>query len=91
MHIVLDKEYNEYQNALDKVGLETLEERRLKLCQNFAKKAAKDPKQKNWFVEYKQNGVETRSIKKQYETPLHRLDRFAKSPIPYLTGLLNKM
>ena len=89
LHIVLGEDYTGYADALDKVGLDTLEDTRLKLCQNFAKKAVKDPKHSNWFVEYKQTGVETRSTKKKYVTPLHRLDRYSKSPIPYLTGLLN--
>ena len=89
LHIVLGEDYILYAHALDKVGLDTLEERRLKLCLNFAKKADRDPKHSNWFIEYKQPGVETRSTKNKYVTPLHRLKRFAKSPIPYLTGLLN--
>jgi hypothetical protein len=54
LHIVLGEDYTGYADALAKVGLDTLEERRLKLCQNFAKKAVKDPKHSNWFVEYKQ-------------------------------------
>ena len=91
LYIILEKDYHNYSHALEQVDLETLEERRLKLCTNFAKKAARDPKHKNWFVENKQCGVETRSDKTQYKTPLHRLGRFEKSPIPYLTGLLNNL
>ena len=86
---MLGEDYTGYADALDKVGLDTLEDTRLKLCQNFAKKAVKDPKHSNWFVEYKQTGAETRSTKNKYVAPLHRFERYSKSPIPYLTGLLN--
>ena len=64
---------------MDKVGLDTLEDTRLKLCQNFAKKAVKDPKHSNWFVEYKQTGVETGSTKNKYVAPLHRLENINSS------------
>ena len=53
---MLWEDYTGYANALDK----------------FAKKAVKDPKHSNWFVEYKQTGVETRSTKNKYVAPLHR-------------------
>ena len=89
LYIVLENDYLDYDNALAKVGLDSLEDRRLQLCTSFAKNAAKDPKHKIWFVEHKQSGVETQSVKSKYKTPLHRLNRFGKSPIPYLTGLLN--
>ena len=78
-----------YDSALDKMYLETLESRRTKLCSNFATKAAKDPKHKHWFVPDKQSGADTRSAKLKYKTPLYRLTRYRKSPIPYLTDLLN--
>ena len=65
----------------------------MKLCGNFARKAVKDPKHKHWFEEYKQCGAKTRSEKTQYEyiTPLYRLEIFHKSPVPYLTEILNNI
>ena len=38
-----------YEQALETLEYETLYERRIKLCENFAKKALKHPKYKNWF------------------------------------------
>ena len=88
LHIVLGDTYKDYENALKICKLETLKERRQKLCLNFAKKAAKHPSHSKWFKpqENKQN---TRSKKNAYCTPIARLERFRRSPIPYLTRLLN--
>ena len=69
--------------------LESLEQRRTKLCTTFAVKAVKHPKHKRWFVETDPDAPDTRSNKTKYKTPLFRLGRFRKSPIPYLTDLLN--
>ena len=46
LHIMLGDSYKNYGDALGLVGLDTLEWRRQKLCLKFAKKSAKDPKQK---------------------------------------------
>ena len=89
LHIALGNCYLDYENALVKSNLEALEERRTKLCLNFAKKSAKHPKHKHWFVENNPPGPATRSEKTTYISPLCRLDRFRRSPIPYLTSLLN--
>ena len=89
LHIVLGKDYQSYQSALEKTSIETLESRRTKLCLNFAKKAAKHDKHNHWFVPTDPAAPGTRSVKMTYKTPLCRLNRFEKSPIPYLTNLLN--
>ena len=91
MYVVLGSNYIDYTSALEKIGLETLEQRRYKLCENFVKKAIKDPKHKQWFDEYNQVGAKTRSDKTQYITPLYRLERYHRSPIPYLTDILNSI
>ena len=101
MHMVLADKYTNYEDALDKVELETLESRRTILCLNFAKKASKHPKHSKWFVETDPLRPKTRSQKPNLETsnetspkksfkpPVCRLKRYKKSPIPYLTSLLN--
>ena len=89
LHIVLGNEYHSYELARLKTSLETLEERRTQLCTKFAVKTAKHPKHKHWFVPSDPDAPDTRSHKTKFKTPLFRLNRFGKSPIPYLTGLLN--
>ena len=80
--------YTDYESAMDKLELETLESRRLQICKKFAVKASVHPKHKSWF---KMNDpVGTRSEKPNFKQPLARLQRYKNSPIPYLTRLLNK-
>jgi hypothetical protein len=89
LHIVLGHAYSNYQSAMDVSVLDTLESRRTQLCINFAKKSAKHPKHQHWFVPCDPSAPNTRSEKYKYKTPLYRLARFQRSPIPYLTNLLN--
>ena len=72
LHIALGNVYLDYENALVKSNLETLEERRTKICLKFAKKSAKHPKHRNWFVENHPPGPATRSEKTPYISPLCR-------------------
>ena len=90
LYVALGSDYVNYKSALVKANLDTLVNRRLKLCQKFALKSAKHPKHSNWFVKSDQ-GPNTRSIKEKYKTANYRLTRTRKGPIPYLTKLLNTM
>ena len=88
LSVILGKNYINYQNALQVAGLESLSTRREILSLTFARKAMKNPKYKNWFVE-DNNLVGTRRIKKNLKEAQTRTRRFRKSTIPYLTHLLN--
>ena len=88
LHIILGDQYISYRNALNVTNLVTLDARRDKLCLNFAKKAEKNIKHKNWFKP-KQN-VYTRQADSKYCSTLARTNRLKKSPISHLTNLLNE-
>ena len=88
LHIVLGHQYQDYQSALEIAHLETLVQRRLKLCKKFAMKASRHPKHRKWFVKT-EPGPNTRSDKQLYKSPICKLTRTRKGPIPYLTNLLN--
>ena len=88
LHIALGSEYSDYNTALKRTKLESLEHRREILCSKFAKKSAKHPKHKQWFA-LNENERNTRCKKSMYKEPLYRLSRYRNSPIPYLTRLLN--
>ena len=88
--IALGSEYSNYEDALTQTGMETLEKRRTKLCLGFGQKAAKHPKHSHWFVKIdSEKRPNTRSVKQKFKEPICRLERYRKSPIPYLTRLLN--
>ena len=79
--IILGKQYSSYRKALEQLQMETLVDRRVTLCQKFARKAYKSEKFTNWFSE-------SESVLKLKEVNT-RTARYWKSPLPYLTDLLN--
>ena len=94
-HIILGEGYVNYQEALEKLNCDKLSERRIKLCETFARKLVKHNQFKNWFnaKSDKINNMNTRSkkAKVKYQEVLTRTERYHKSPIPYLTSILNSM
>ena len=88
-HIILGTNYISYKNALEVLSLETLDNRRNQLCLKFAKKCEKHDKFKNWFKLNTKN-FNTRSEKLKYCQVQARLSRMEKSPISFLTNMLNE-
>ena len=86
-HIILGDQYKSYSSALKTLGMDTLSNRRTKLCLKFAKKSSKDPKFSKWF-KIKDKQKPTRN-KQKYHRVYCRTNRYEKSPISYLTNLLN--
>ena len=87
-HIILGDNYSSYKNALKTLCLDPLSVRRDELCLKFAKKAEKHPKHSKWFVP-NDNDVNTRQIKTKYKEVLAKHSRLQKSPISFLTDMLN--
>ena len=69
--------------------MDTLDERRRKLCLKFAKNCLKNEKVKGMFK--KKTNLHIMKMRKQriYEERYIRTKRYQKSAIPYLTKLLN--
>ena len=89
--VMLGASYLDYSHALSMLNLDLLSERRKDLCLRFARKCAKSGKYQDWFVERKveKDRLQTRSIKTDL-IPVHtRTKRYERSPLPYLTSLLN--
>ena len=74
-----------YSKILDKLKMEKLVDRRQRLCLNFAKKAVKHSKFNSWFKQEEN----TNSGRVLYCETKSRGVKLQKSPIPYLTRLLN--
>ena len=87
-HIILGHNYTSYSTALDSLELETLEYRRNLLSLKFALKSEKHKKFRFWF---KRN--EKRTNTRQPGLKYHRVKafhtRFEKSPLSFLTNMLN--
>ena len=88
LRIIIGEEYVDYQSALDMIGLESLEDRRHRLSLKFAKKSATHFKHKNWFKPTVTK-IKTRIEKTKYCPIYSNHTRFDKSPLAYLTNLLN--
>ena len=95
-YIILGEGYKSYREALDILEFDTLEVRRVKLCENFAKKSLKHEKYRNWFsLNEKEPKKNTRSnvnekIRK-FNIVRTRTNWYKRSPLPYLTDILNKL
>ena len=89
LSIILGRTYKSYNKALKSLQLDSLFNRREKLCKKFSMKCIKNPKFTKWF---KPNikSAPTRGIPSKFCEVNARLERFEKSPINYLTKLLNK-
>ena len=87
-NIILGDEYLSYTNALKLLGMQKLSERRKYLCLKFAKKSLKSEKFSTWFKSRMPN-LKTRTENTEFCNVISRTMRFEKSPISYLTNLLN--
>ena len=89
VHIIMGQDYHSYDMGLKYLNMESLESRRVKLCLNFAKKALKHEKFQSWF---KLSGKKqhTRQENPKFCEVKAKHSRLQKSPIAYLTRLLNE-
>ena len=89
MKVIFGNGYKDYQDALKKIGLDTLEKRRDRLCLDFAKGCLKIEKLKKIFpLNNKKENKETRN-KEKYVVNIARTERYKKSAIPFMQRLLN--
>ena len=84
LRIIFGASFTSYEDCLEKISVDTLQQRRGKLCLNFAENCLKNEKFRHWFP----TGVGTRSGTHYFDTEA-KTGRFKNSAIPYLTRLLN--
>ena len=89
--IILAEKYSSYKSALKKLNKATLSSRRTDLNLTFAKKCLKNEKYQHWFRLNKPTDIKnkTRSEESKLMPVQTRTNAFKKSPIAYLTQLLN--
>merc|ERR1712001_708243 len=79
---------SDYHCNLATLSLDTLEDRRLKLSENFARKVLKHPEHRKMFTFYSSD--RTRSGKQIY-VPWARTNRYDRSAVPSLGRIINDM
>ena len=90
LKIILDDKYQGYKKALLKLDIESLNDRREKLCLSCAIKAAKNDKSKHIFpLNLKTHNMETRETEK-FKVQHALTDRLKNSALIYMQNLLNK-
>ena len=88
--VILQERYNGYKNALNRLYLETLGDRREQLCLKFAQKCAKNNKTKHMFpLNNKHHNMNTRNSEK-YQVQHANTGRLKDSSIIYMQNLLNE-
>ena len=88
--VMLQDKYQGYKNALNKLDLETLAERRESICLNFAIKCTKNTKLFNMFPKnQKKHEMKTRNTE-VYQVDFSHTNRLQKSSIIYMEKLLNE-
>ena len=87
--IILGDKYRSYDLALQKLGLETLHDRRKSLCLSFAKKCCKNIKTADMFPRNsKMHNMETRQPD-VFKVQHANTERLLQSSIIYMQNLLN--
>ena len=87
-HVILQNNYETYQNALNTLNLETLVQRRESLCLKFAQKCTKHPKAKQLFPLNPEVKHHLRKREKFYVQPA-KTERLLYNAIPQLQRALN--
>ena len=90
MKIMLGNDYNGYKKSLEKLNMDTLDERRKILCLNFAVKCTKHEKLKNIFPERKFFHTMKKRNTEKYEVEHANTEKFRKSSVIFMQNLLNK-
>ena len=88
LRIILQDQYESYENALQLTKLQTLRTRRKALCLRFAQSCVKSENHKD-MLPVNNKIVNTRPHEKYFVTPA-KTSRLACSAIPYMQRLLNE-
>ena len=85
--IILGNSYRNYDEALERLELDTLEERREHICLKFAKRCTRSETFKHWFP--RRPRIDTRN-EEVFLRPTVKTKRYLISSIPHLVDLLNQ-
>ena len=88
LRLILGNQYQTYEIATSLAQLETLSDRRKRLCLKFAQSLVKSPQFHHWLP---LNNAIPRNLRKRnpFKEVKCKTDRFKNSPIPFFTRLLN--
>ena len=89
LRCILGESYKSYEDALKKLDLVTLEERREQMCIKFAKGCLKLEKMKKLFPKNESNHSMEKRYPEFYKVVRAKTKRFDQSAIPSMVRMLN--
>lgn len=89
LKIILKGNYIDYEDALEALGLQTLDKRREIMCLKFAKQCLRNEKAKTMFPLAKNNHSMKTRLNPRFKESHARTNRYQKSAIPFMQRLLN--
>ena len=90
LRIILNYRYKTYNNALNVLEIDTLSNRREKICLEFAKKCTKHPKLKHMFPLNNKNHEMITRDEEKYMVQFANTARLQNSAVLYMQRLLNE-
>ena len=88
--MILGDRYRSYEEALKTIRIDSLEERRQKICLKFAQQCLKNDKLRDMFPRSKSGHVMRKRNAEKFIVTKALTERFRKSAIPSMQRLLNK-
>ena len=88
--IILKNNYTNYDEALSILKLESLNDRRSKLCLKFAKNCLKHEKMKKLFPLTSKSHLMNTRLTEKFKVQHAKTERFRKSAVTYMQNLLNE-
>ena len=89
VRVILGEKYENYQSALETLGLESLEECRKQRCLNFAHKCLKHPCNQRLFQANENNNNYNMRTNEKFKVNFAKTSMYQNSTIPYCQRLLN--
>ena len=86
----MGQKYHSYRNALNKLNLENLNDRREILCLNFAQRSSKHPTMKKMFPLNKKTCKMSTRNPEEFKVQYAINERLKNSPIIYMQNLMNR-
>ena len=78
-----------YEDGFKKVGIDSLEDRRINLCMKFAKNCLKNEKTEKMFPLRKKVHQMDNRYEEKFKVNFAKTERLKKSSIPYMQSELN--
>ena len=89
LHIIFGDSYRSFTDGLTTAGMLSVTDQLQRMTTRFAHKSAQHSKFRKWFKETPDDQTSTRSVKSKYLPVPTRTARYAASPLPLLTSILN--